>query len=513
MANWLSNFWASIRGNKSRVDQFDSAWRMLQAKYDAAQNGPDVRHWNNADSCSADAANSKSVRRTLVDRSRYEVANNSFLEGMIQTKIDIQGGVGPRLQYKSLDPNVNKFIENDFNDLYRTAISLTDRYRTMKFAKCQDGEGFGVLRYNPRNDHPIKTCLDDQECDRFTELLPTIDPWNVDGIQFDRWGNPVTYEFLSWHPGDRGRMSQPLTSSLIPAKFVIHLFRRRRPGQHRGIPEIMSALPISAMLRRLNLAALNAYETAALFSVIMETQMPAGVSPPGAEGQSFATFDIERNTSMFSPPGWKATQLNAAHPNAQHDRTVKCYQRDAGRSLTMPFGLAAGDHSSYNYSSSKADGGPFDRATEIERDSDERLLFTPLFEAYLREGRLVAENGKPHFPGAAKDLLNADYEWLWPDLPDIDEEKEAAGQTAALKACTTTYARIYGKRGLDWDKELRQFAREQTLIAELNIPDRLSTTPARALDPNGDPIPQGAAAKKKAAAERAAAATGGDDGE
>ena len=52
---------------------------VVQARYDAAQTTPDnQRHWQHADGLSATAAMTPAVRRTLRNRSRYEVANNSY---------------------------------------------------------------------------------------------------------------------------------------------------------------------------------------------------------------------------------------------------------------------------------------------------------------------------------------------------------------------------------------------------------------------------------------------------
>ena len=51
----------------------------VRTRYDTAQTTDDNRkHWANADAYSADAANTPVVRRTLRNRARYEVANNSF---------------------------------------------------------------------------------------------------------------------------------------------------------------------------------------------------------------------------------------------------------------------------------------------------------------------------------------------------------------------------------------------------------------------------------------------------
>ena len=72
---------------------------LVRARFDAAQTTPDNRkHWSNADALVADAAASAEVRRTLRNRARYEVANNSYARGIVLTLANDVIGTGPRLQ-------------------------------------------------------------------------------------------------------------------------------------------------------------------------------------------------------------------------------------------------------------------------------------------------------------------------------------------------------------------------------------------------------------------------------
>ncbi len=81
----------------------------VRGKYDAAQTTEDNRrHWAMADSLSAAAANSRSVRRTLRNRARYEVANNSYAKGIISTLANDVVGRGPILQVATGDDTANK---------------------------------------------------------------------------------------------------------------------------------------------------------------------------------------------------------------------------------------------------------------------------------------------------------------------------------------------------------------------------------------------------------------------
>jgi Protein of unknown function (DUF2924) len=85
-----------VRGRSARHPW--SLVRML-GRYDAATTTVDnVRHWAAADGLSASAANSPEVRRTLRNRSRYEIANNSYARGISLTLANDCIGTGPRLQ-------------------------------------------------------------------------------------------------------------------------------------------------------------------------------------------------------------------------------------------------------------------------------------------------------------------------------------------------------------------------------------------------------------------------------
>ena len=81
------------------------------------------------------------------------------------------------------------------------------------------------------------------------EYYDNGNPKEVDGILYDEDGNPTEYRFWRIHPGAVGFRST-LDSYTIKAQNVIHYANIVRPGQHRGISEIASSLPIFNDLRR-----------------------------------------------------------------------------------------------------------------------------------------------------------------------------------------------------------------------------------------------------------------------
>lgn len=156
MLNWLSKI---LRRKTAGDGAHLRPYRRVIARYDAAvTNDENRRHWANADGLSANAANSPEVRRTLRNRARYEVANNSYARGITLTLANDTVGTGPRLQMLTPDTAVNRFLEKEFTH-WSQAINLAEKLRTMRLSRASDGEVFAVLTSNERLTAPVqRTC-------------------------------------------------------------------------------------------------------------------------------------------------------------------------------------------------------------------------------------------------------------------------------------------------------------------------------------------------------------------
>ena len=58
-------------------------------------------------------------------------------------------GTGPRLQFLTEDDSLNDRIEHDFLR-WSAAVSLPEKLRLMRIARCQDGESFAMFQTNPK---------------------------------------------------------------------------------------------------------------------------------------------------------------------------------------------------------------------------------------------------------------------------------------------------------------------------------------------------------------------------
>ena len=433
----------------------------IRARYDAATTtDANRKHWANADGLSADAAASPEVRRTLRNRARYESANNSYAAGIVSTLANDVVGTGPRLQVLTDDPEANNAIEQAFNAWARS-INLADRLRTMRMARAHSGECFAKLASNPAVPGPVKLDLVLVEADRVASLnYGILGPSEVDGIVYDAAGNPVAYRVLREHPGDR---SMTLASDVFEASRIVHYFMPARPEQHRGIPDLVPALPLFAQLRRYTIAVLSAAETAANFAGTVETDAPANGEADPVEPMD--TIELEANSLLTLPAGWKMSQVKPEQPATTYGEFKREILNEIARCLNMPFNVAAGNSSGYNYASGRLDHQTYYRAIRIDQAHMARTVLDRVLAEWFDEAKLI----ESLVPPRVRVLESLPHQWFWDGTEHVDPAKEATAQATRLSNNTTTLACEFAKQGKDWEAELRQRARELELMRELGI--------------------------------------------
>ncbi|HUW30946.1 MAG TPA: phage portal protein [Planctomycetota bacterium] len=430
--------------------------RRIRAYYDAARTTNDnSRHWAAADNLSANAANSLFVRRMIRQRARYEVANNSYLKGQMLTLANDCIGTGPRLQLTTPRGEVNKRVERLFCE-WAKAVHLAAKLRTMKQAKVIDGEAFAVFSTNRTLKSRIKLDITPIECDRVTSPYGTYASADVDGIEFDDEGNPRRYAILRDHPGD---FSGSLAYDWWQAQDVIHWFREDRPGQRRGISELAPCLELHPMLRRYTLATLTAAETTADFAGVMQTNAPADEDNDQV-ATPFETMELERGMMTQLPEGWQLGQIDAKQPTTTYPMFKREVINEQARCILMPYNIAAGDSSSYNYASGRLDHQGYFKAINVDQDDDEIIVVDRIFE------RLVDEMMQWPDLRALKSL-DLDHQWVWHGTEHVDPLKEANAQAIRLKNNTSTLAEEYAKRGQDYEEALATIAKTLRLIKDL----------------------------------------------
>ena len=455
----------------------------VRGRFDAASREAEAtRHWQGADFLSADAALTPEIRHIIISRARYEAANNGYCDGILKTLADDTIGTGPRLQLSLCENESDDVVVEWENRLNRrearwrkwaNAIHLAKVLKIARRSKAIDGEVFLQKNHNPKIRSHVKIGIEVFEAEQVGSLpLSTVIeyhesgvPKEIDGIQYDEYGNPSNYRFWRIHPGSHGMSITTADSYMVNAKNVIHYANIWRPGQHRGLSEISSTLPGFNDLRRFTTAVLAAAEVAAEISFILSSNAPADDDDvknpvPLTPG---TVIELCRNAGIALPAGWVASQLKAEQPTSTHSEFVRTKIREVARPLSMSMNIAMGDSSGYNYASGRLDHQTYFRAIRNERADIADFVLNDLLSDF-------EELDRAYYPEDYDDALEVEHDWMWDGFDHVDPVKEANAQKIRLSSGTTTLADECAKEGKDWSRVLRQIARENRMRIKLGIP-------------------------------------------
>lgn len=456
------------------------------ATYDAASSSDEYKnYWSAADALDADSANSPAVRATLVRRSRYDTGNNGFSDGIASTYATDLIGRGPTLRMQTGSEGFNRMVELAWNNWCRE-VKFRRKLWCLAHAKHVDGEGIGVLRQNRNLSHRVKldwVLHETEQCQ--TPYLPYGKPGYIDGIEFDDFGNPTFYDILKYHPGSNltGLNAFPmfLRPEKVPAAFVTHWFKLRRPGQHRGVPECASTLNLGAAARRWREAVVSAAENIADFTLFIKTQFEPdemdSVSP-------MSTLDVQKRMITALPAGHDAFQPHAEQPTAGHAEFNRSLVNEQARPKSMPYNKAACDSASYNYASGRLDHQTYYAHLDSDRDDCDDCVLDPMFAVWF-EHAIVAYGWLGGDPEAVGELAKA-HSWDWPKHQVADVESEANAADKKLKNGTSSIAAEHIACGLDPEDELVKTATSNGITVDqqrqinmlLNLPQHVLPTVA-----------------------------------
>jgi capsid protein len=419
-----------------------SLWSRIAGFFSASGRGYDAigdddqtrNHWQRATAETPANLTTLGNRKIHRDRARYEVRNNSYANGVGHTLCNFTIGTGPRVQILGDDQEAEQaFADWMANDRF------AEKLRQLRFARYESGEGFLVRSFEARDG--VSLTLVPVECDRITGQE------GADGIKVDAGGKPVSYEIrdeIGWK------------SITVEASQVIHYFRADRPGQLRGIPEVAPALPLFAQLRNYTLSVLNCAESAARPAGVIQSNSNPTDEDADEDPATYDKIEVPRGAGIILPKGYAWGQIDPKQPTTTYPEFKREILSEIGRCLNVPANLMLGDSSAYNFASGRLDHQTFFVAISVEQDVFERIT-QRVFGWFWEEWALL--RGLDRTPPPIK--------CYWDAPPPVDPLKEASAQAMRLDHHTSTLADEYARRGLDWEEQLRQRAKELARMAEL----------------------------------------------
>lgn len=432
-------------------------------------------------------------------RSRDMVRNAPVAGGAIATEVTHVVGSGLSLQcaidgpflglgddeadawQQDTERKFNAWWESADCDITRTqnGYGLQDlAYR----AECESGDVAVVLTRAPWARGPVKLALQLIEADRLSNPDRKPDTATlVQGVEMDANGAPVRYHFASTNPAWRSGAAarKPLEWSAVPAfgsrtgrRNVLHLFRRLRPGQTRGVPMLAPVIEPLKQLERYTEAELMAAVVSGMFTVFIESEGTPTLQPSAIEGNATATagaagWDGRLGNGLVVElgKGESVSSANPGRPNAAFDPFVNAIIRQVGLLLEIPYEVLA-KHYTSSYSAARAALLDAWRHFRVRRSHLAEQLCQPVYEAWLDE---AVAAGYVRAPGYwANPLTRRAWqgaEWIGDSPGAIDpvKEIEAAERRVALSISTLEAESVLHDGG-KWRRKLLQRKREQQLL-------------------------------------------------
>jgi lambda family phage portal protein len=288
----------------------------------------------------------------------------------------------------------------------------------------------------------------------------------MQGVEFDRLGRRQAYWLFPNHPGEaRGGA---LVSSRVPARHVLHLFERLRPGQVRGVPWFAPAM--------LKLRDLDAYDEAELvrkkieacFAAFVtgvqdeETLGRARIEPDGARVETFEPGMIE-----YLEPG-RDVRFAAPAASGGYAEYLRLQLHAVAAGVGLTYELMTGDLSQVNYSSIRAGLIEFRRRMEALQWQ----LLVPGLCAPVWRRFIATAQAAGRLPEGA---IGA--EWTAPRFEAVDPLKDIQADILAVRAGVMTLTEAIARQGYEPAQVLTEIAAINAELDRLGI--TLDTDPRR----------------------------------
>lgn len=430
--------------------------------------------------------------KELRARTRDLVRNSAIAGGAIETQVSHVVGTGLTMQsridadYLGLDEDAagewQRNAEREFRlwaeSTYADAFGQQNFYELQDLAfrsRLESGDCFVILAGVRREGWPYRLALQVIEADRVCNENFKANTDNlVAGIERGQNGEAVAIYVTNKHPG-----SQFITKGLKWTRVairsdngrlnVLHIMRKLRPGQTRGVPELAPIISLVKQLSRYSDAEVDAAVNSAAFAIFtkMDAEAFQDVFNDDAQGaiiDNAKRWDgtLRTGAAINLMPGESIETAQMSRPNPNFEGFVRAVMVQIGMALNIPFEVLAKQFNS-SYSASRAALLDAWRTFRIRREFLASKLCQPVYEAWLTEavasGRITAPG---FFADAATSKAWCGTTWSGDGPGSIDPLKEASAAEKRMNIGLSTLAEeINAYDGGDWPSKHKQQVRER----------------------------------------------------
>jgi lambda family phage portal protein len=331
----------------------------------------------------------------------------------------------------------------------------------------------------------------------------------VDGVVLDDAGAAIAYWVSKTHPGAarKGKMEFVKLNAYSASgrRVVLHLFERRRPGQHRGIPYLASVIEPLKQIDRWTEAELTAAVTNAVHAMFIRMD-------PEAFGDLFSQDSQDKylesalkwngelpQMDLGSPgkvinllPGEEPISPGNDRPNPNFDPFFMAMITQISVSLEIPRDVLL---KLYNNSYTAARASMLDawRVFRKGRDFLATYFCQPIYEMWLDE---AVASGRINAPGYfADDRVRHAYSravWVGDGPGAIDPVKEiTAAKMRIEEEVSTRDAESIMYDGVPWEIKHKQRVKEQRMRREGGLMEEKQPAAAEPSVPEPDDTEDG----------------------
>jgi lambda family phage portal protein len=445
---------------------------------------------------------------TLRARSRDLRRNVPIATGAIATRITNIIGEGlkvyPKIDRAALGLSVeearewNRKAKAEFELAAWTAdftgAQSFDELQALVFGSADEsGDVFAIRRYRKDPGDTYGSKLQIIEADRISNPNNAMDTdTQVAGIETTLDGVVRAYHVSDRHPGDIFRKA--MTWRRVPAFYndgrpiVLHLFKRLRPDQARGIPYLAPVIEILKQFGEYTDAEVQAAVISAFFTVFIKKAPDAASGPlpssttDGVSGKD--EVNLGAGAIVDLAEGEDITIADPNRPNPNFDAFALALLRQIGVALEMPVELLI-KHFMASYSASRAALEIAWQTFRRERAWLVKNFCQPYYEWVIEEAVLTGRlQAKGFFDDPAIRAAWLKSDWYGQTKISLDPKKDAEADTIDIGNRTKTRQQIIQERtGGDLESKFEQLGIEEQLAQENGLATASTTAPGALAQP------------------------------
>lgn len=461
--------WLSPAAGLRRIQYRQAVRAAEKFSYEGAMQGRRTGGWVTANSDANRETHGSMVY--LRDRARDLVRNNPYAAKALSELVGNQIGTGIIPRANTGKDALNKKIDAAFAEWSQQcdADGQFDFFGLQwqaARAVAESGECLARFRYRRTGDGlavPLQLQVLEPDFLDHNKTLSLDTGTIIQGVEFDKIGRRVAYWLFGNHPGaltltnwQAGFISKP-----VPASSVLHLYKKDRPGQVRGVSWFA---PVMLKMRDL-----DEYEDFELIRKKIEACFAGFVETPevGSELTARATDPVTgEDIEYMEPgiikrlkPGEKISFGSPANTMGYKDyRTTQLGSIAAG--LTLPYELLTGDMGMVNYSSFRGGMLGFRNTIEAYR----WLVLVPQFIRPIWQAFIDAA-----FAAGVIPEVNYGMRCTAPKFESVDPLKDATAERVSLRTGALTWPDMVASHGEDPEQQLQEIADWNKKIDKLGL--------------------------------------------